>query len=114
MRAVTAMDLQQILNRMNGMGQTTVTDVLTLLKGAFTRAYVDGVIDRNPAAAHDKTILHRPSARMLTDAETAAALHVARTLPKAILISVLYYTGMQYWGGFGLTEGKISTLRITL
>lgn len=102
MRAVTALDLQQILNRMDGMGQTSISDVLTLLKGAFTRAYADGVIDRNPATALIKPSCTVHRRRMLTDAETAAALHVARTHPKGILISILYYTGMRIGEVLGL------------
>lgn len=103
MRAITANDLQAIVNSKRGMGAATISNVLTIIKNCFAKASGQGVIDRNPAEG-----LQRPAAgeqqkrRALTDAETAAALRVADEHPDGLLLKLLYYTGLRLGEACGL------------
>lgn len=103
LRAVTAFDLQAIMNGLAGKSKTLTSNVKHVLKGAFSAAYSQGVISRDVSTA----LYSRPRAaekrRALTDRETAAvekALSERTTEP--LMLSLFYYTGMRRGEVLGL------------
>ena len=108
MAAVTAIDLQALMNSLSGSSKTFVTDVRSILRNSFRLALSEGVIDRDITAA-----LKMPSTRQkehrraLTAAETAAVLKVAQEHPYGLLLSLLYYTGMRRGEAIGLRWSDI-------
>ncbi len=103
MQAITANDLQTLLNKKQGLGLSTIGIIKLIIVNVFVRAYAQGVIDRDPSAG-----LTRPAAkeknkrRALTDAETKAVLKVADEHPNGLILKVLYYTGMRLGEACGL------------
>ena len=103
MRAITANDLQSLMNEKQGLGLSTMNGVKTIIVNVFAKAYAQGIIDRDPSAG-----LTRPAAkkkdsrRALTDAETKAVLKVADKHPNGLILKVLYYTGMRLGESCGL------------
>lgn len=103
MRAITANDLQSLMNEKQGLGLSTMNSIKTIIVNVFAKAYAQGIIDRDPSAG-----LTRPAAkkkdsrRALTDAETKAVLKVADKHPDGMILKVLYYTGMRLGEACGL------------
>ena len=103
MQAITANDLQAVMNKKQGLGYSTITIIGLIISNVFKKAYAQGVIDRDPSVS-----LARPAAkeknarRALTDAETKAVLKVADEHPNGIILKVLYYTGMRLGEACGL------------
>jgi len=103
LRAITPGDLQSFLNDIaEKYSKSTVGHILMTLHQIFALATAQYVIDRDPTLT-----LVRPSAkfgerRALTDAEKAAALHVARTHELGLLWMILYYTGARLGEVLGL------------
>ena len=103
MQAITANDLQTLLNKKHGLGLSTIGIIKSIIANVFVKAYAQGIIDRDPSAG-----LTRPAAkkknkrRALTDAETKAVLKVADKHPDGLILKVLYYTGMRLGEACGL------------
>ena len=103
MQAITANDLQTLLNKKHGLGLSTIGIIKSIIANVFVKAYAQGIIDRDPSAG-----LTRPAAkkkdsrRALTDAETKAVLKVADKHPDGMILKVLYYTGMRLGEACGL------------
>ena len=106
MRAISAADLQTFVNRFAGSSKSLITMVIGILRGVFSSAYAEGVIERDPAAA-----LIRPKAskkeerRALTEEETAHVLQVIETHPEGLFLAVLYYLGLRRGEALGLKWG---------
>jgi len=107
LRAISAFDLQEILNRLSGRGRSTVGYAQSILAASFMHAYTSGCIDRNPALGLDRPATTHRELRALTAAETAAVLHVGATHPRGLLLLLLYYTGMRRGEALGLQWGDI-------
>jgi len=107
MRSITSMDIQNFAKSLTGKGRTTITDATSLLRGIFTQAYADGVIDRNPAAVINKPKTTTKKRREFTDSETAAVLHHAARDKYGLMLYLLYYTGMRIGEVLGLTWAEV-------
>lgn len=102
LKAITANDLQSLLNDKAGLARSTVGNIYSIIVNVFRTAYAQGLIERNPSVALTKHNRESDTRRALTEAETAAILRVAETHPKGLLISLLYYTGMRLGEACGL------------
>lgn len=108
LRAVSAIDLQNILNRLEGKSKSLIGDVYSIIKNVAEHACANGIIDRNPALslAKPQAAAKKPR-RALTEAETAAALKVGAEHPRGLLLLLLYYTGMRRGEALGLQWGDV-------
>lgn len=118
LRAIRQADLQEFFNSRSYMSRTTISYMATIFSGVFKRALIDGIVSRDPTQGLRKAHAPEQKKRALTAAEEAAALHVARTHPEGLLLSVLYYTGMRRgealglkWSDFDFTTRKIKICR---
>jgi len=102
LRAVTVMDLQQLLNSKADTCAAIIGNIFSTLEAVFNLAYSQGMIDRNPVVGLVKPSKAKESRRALTDAETAAVLAVADEDPNGLLLKLLYYTGMRLGEACGL------------
>ena len=102
LRAVSAYDLQEILNKCK-KGHTIQTRIKGVLKGAFAAAYANGMINRDVSVALTVKMKSYKSRRALTDEETKQVeklLEERSTEP--LLLALLYYTGMRIGEILGL------------
>ena len=94
LRAITSMELQEILNGFAGRSATKVTIVLAALRGIFASARADRLIDTDPTEA-----LIRPKARpakaktTLTPVQRDALIWVCRDHPYGHYLALMYYLG---------------------
>lgn len=103
MRAITANDLQALMNERQGFGLSTLNSIKTIIVNVFAKAYAQGIIDRDPSAGITRpTSKEKESRRALTDAEADAVLKVADEHPNGLILKVLYYTGMRLGEACGL------------
>ena len=103
MRAITANDLQAIMNEVQGAGLSTINSIKTIIVNVFAKAYAQGIIDRDPSAGITRpTPKERESRRALTNAEVEAVLKVSDEHPNGLILKVLYYTGMRLGEACGL------------
>jgi len=114
MRAITAVQLQEFLNGLAGMGKTTLGYITNVLSNCFTLASAQGMIDRNPAEALKPPKAERTSRRALTAQETAAVLTVIDQEPDGLLLAILYYTGLRRGEALGLRWSDIDFTKRTL
>lgn len=102
LRAITAEDLQRLINSKAGRCASDLGYISSILKNIFSLAFSQGLIDRDPAAALKKPAAAKTKRRALTEAETAAALEVMHTHPFGLFLGLLYYTGMRRGEAAGL------------
>lgn len=114
LRAVTAGDLQAILNDMSGMGRTTIGYAKSILENVCRRAYASGILDRDISVALVKPQSTGETKRALTAAETAAALKVGAEHPEGLLLLILYYTGLRRGEALGLQWGDVNFSDMTI
>ena len=119
LRAIDAAQIQKFVNRFAGTSKSQITQIIGTLKGIFSSALAEGIIDRDPSAS-----LVCPKAkkkddrRPLTKEETERVLSVMRTNPEGLLLAVLYYLGIRrgealglQWGDFDFTENQVHIQR---
>lgn len=96
MRAISSMDLQDVLNGLKGMSETKITVVLATMRGVFRSALADRLIDTDPTRS-----LVRPTAapvrekQALTPAQRAALEEACRSHPMGHYIALMYYLGVR-------------------
>ena len=96
LRAIDAAQIQKFVNQFAGTSKSQITQIIGTLKGIFSSALAEGIIDRDPSAS-----LVCPKAkkkddrRPLTKEETEHVLSVMRTNPEGLLLAVLYYLGVR-------------------
>lgn len=113
-RAITAEDLQSILNANANRCASDLGYISSILKNIFTLACSQGIIDRDPAAAIKKPSAKKESRRALKEAETRAAIKVMDTHPQGFFLALLYYTGLRRGEAVGLQWQDIDLKRMTL
>ena len=119
LRAIDAAQIQKFVNQFAGTSKSQITQIIGTLKGIFSSALAEGIIDRDPSAA-----LVCPKAkkkddrRPLTKEETERVLSVMHTNPEGLLLAVLYYLGVRrgealglQWGDFDFTEDQVHIQR---
>ena len=101
--AITAMQIQQFINKYAGSSKSQITMLVGTLKKIFASAYADGIIPRDPTVA---LVRPKPGSttekRALTDKETAAVKATIQTHPNGLLLAVLYYLGLRRGEALGL------------
>ena len=112
LRAISAMELQNFLNSFAGMSATKITVVLAALRGIFSAAKADRLIQTDPTES-----LHRPKAappkerETLTPAQRAAIARQCVEHPSGDYLALLYYLGTRPGEARGLQWGDIDWAR---
>lgn len=106
LRAITSLDIQGFMNQFAGKSSTTISTLNTILRGVFAQAYIDQIIDRNPAEnvrlpEHSKT----REKRVFTPEERARIEGVCQTHECGALLACLYYLGLRRGEALGLQWG---------
>lgn len=108
LRAITATELQALVNGYAGMSATKITVVCAALSGLFDAACADGLIASNPmdhvrkpkaTPAAEKTILSADQRR--------AVERVCASDPRAVYLALMYYLGLRPGEARGLMWGDI-------
>lgn len=99
--AISAMDLQELLNSKGNTCVTIIENVYHVLESVFKCAYTEGIIPRDVTVGLVKPSKEKESRRALTDAETEAA-KVLMHQEGGLIIALLYYTGMRIGEALGL------------
>lgn len=99
--AISAMDLQELLNSKADTCATIIENVYHILESIFKRAYTEGIIPRDITVGLEKPSKAKESRRALTEAEEAAA-KVLMHEENGLLVALLYYTGMRLGEALGL------------
>lgn len=106
--AVSLYDLERIMDALAGRGRTLIGNVYSILKGAFDAASAHRVLQYNPMQGLDKPKVYSEKRRALTGAETKAVLKlIADNHRDALLLALLYYTGMRRGEILGLKWSDI-------
>ncbi len=106
LRAITSLDIQGFINRYAGRSHTMISTINTILRGVFAQAYIDKIVDRNPAEniqlpEHSKT--HEK--RAFTTQEREKIEEVCCTHEYGSLLACLYYLGVRRGEALGLQWG---------
>jgi len=108
-RAITPIDLQRYLNRQaEDYSKSSIKRDYLTLSQIFKLATAQYIIDRDPMLTVTCPNAPEGERRALTEAETAAALHVARTHEHGLLWMLLYYTGARLGEVLGLQWSDIN------
>lgn len=108
-RSITPTDLQRYLNRQaEEYSKSSVERDYLTLKQIFKLATAQYIIGRDPMLTVVCPNAPEGERRALTEAETAAALHVARTHEHGLLWALLYYTGARLGEVLGLQWNDIN------
>ena len=99
--AISAMDLQELLNSKGDTCVTIIENVHHVLESVFKRAYSEGIIQRDVTVGLVKPTKEKSSRRALTEAEEEAAKKLMQE-ENGLLVALLYYTGMRLGEALGL------------
>lgn len=108
LRAITPLELQELVNRYEGKSKSKITDVIATLRGVFRSALADRILATDPTAG-----LVRPRAKptaeklTLTPEQRAALESVCRTHPDGHYLALLYYLGCRPGEARGIQWGDI-------
>ncbi len=119
LKAISANDIQLFVNHFAGMSKSQITLVIGILRGIFSSAYAEGLIERDPTAALIRPKSSRKEARRpLTADETRRVLEVIESHPEGLFLAVLYYLGLRRgealglkWGDFDFDEDQVHIQR---
>lgn len=108
LRAITPIELQELVNKYEGKSKSKITDVIATLRGVFRSALSDRIIDTDPTAS-----LIRPRAKItaeklvLSPEQRVALEDTCRTHPDGHYLALLYYLGCRPGEARGLRWGDI-------
>ena len=94
LRAITPLDLQELLNTYAGKSKSQITNILATLRGVYGAALADRIVIRDPTAR-----LVRPAATptavkpALTPEQRAALVAACASEPMGHYLALLYYLG---------------------
>lgn len=108
LRAISATEVQQLINRFAGMSATKIAVVCATLQGVFESACADHVLQNNPMA-HIRKPKATPSAekRPLTSDERRKIETVCAERADALYLALMYYMGLRPGEARGLQWGDI-------
>ena len=109
LRSISAMDLQEWLNRQKGYSRSMIDKLYMALRRLFRTALAQGYIEFNPADALKKprSLKETESRRALTPREREAALYVMDAHPDGLLLRLLYCTGTRRGEALAITGNDI-------
>ena len=108
LRAITSMELQELLNKYAGRSKSKITDVMATLHGVFRSALADRLIDTDPTASLVRPRPNPTAAKLILSLEQRAALEdTCRTHPDGHYLALLYYLGVRPGEARGLRWGDI-------
>lgn len=119
LRAIRPMDLQRLLNGMEGRGTATVNMVLVVMRAIFTSALRERLISSNPAVGLQmpQTAPARQK-RAMTSEECQRVEAVALSHPRGLFLALLYWLGVRSgeargfkWGDVDWQHSRISVER---
>lgn len=103
LRAVTFIDLQEIVNGLAGKGRTLTGNISSVLRRAFGAAHSQGLIPRDPSASLLTRLPPRRANRAFTDEEILILeKNLAERRTEPLMIGLFYYTGMRRGEAIGL------------
>lgn len=94
LRAISALELQELLNKFAGKSKTLITSIIATLRGIYGAALADRIVSRDPTER-----LIRPAATptavkpALTAGQRAALAAACVTEPMGHYLALLYYLG---------------------
>ena len=94
LRAITPLELQELLNRYAGKSKSTITSILATLRGVYSSALADRIVSHDPTER-----LVRPAATptavkpALTPEQRAALVAACASEPMGHYLALLYYLG---------------------
>ncbi len=115
LRAITATELQVYLNSFAGCSRTKITMIAATLKGIFSSACQDRVIDVNPTL-----YLVKPSPssvqskRALTQDERTRIENACQTHPERAYLALMFYLGLRPGEARGVQWGDIDWTNRTI
>lgn len=108
LRAITALELQEIVNGYEGKSGTKITVIMATLRGVFASALSDRLIPVNPA---EHLIRPQTSAAKVKEAlapgQRDALVRVCREHPDGHYLALMYYLGCRPGEARGLMWGDI-------
>lgn len=108
LRAITALELQQIVNGFEGKSGTKITIIIATLRGVFASALADRIISTNPAEHLQRPIAAETAEKPSLSAEQRAALErVCREHPEGHYLALMYYLGCRPGEARGLQWGDV-------
>ena len=108
MRAISAMDLQNIVNGFAGRSATKIAVIMSTLRGVFRSALGDRLIAVNPAEHLIHPQASAPEVKQaLTDEQRQALAVVCREHPNGHYLALMYYLGCRPGEARGLQWGDI-------
>lgn len=108
LRAITATELQALVNGYAGMSATKITVICAALSGLFDSACADGLIAQNPM-----DYIHKPKATpaaektILSADQRRAVEQVCASNPRALYLALMYYLGLRPGEARGLMWSDI-------
>ena len=103
MKAISSSDIQLFVNSFAGASKSQLTLIIGILRGIFSSAYAEGMLERDPTVALIRPKSSKKDARRpLTDDETQRILEVINSHPEGLFLAVLYYLGLRRGEALGL------------
>ena len=103
MKTISASDIQLFVNSFAGASKSQLTLIIGILRGIFSSAYAEGMLERDPTVALIRPKSSKKDARRpLTDDETQRILEVINNHPEGLFLAVLYYLGLRRGEALGL------------
>ena len=96
LRAIRPIELQEFMYKFAGCSQTKITIIYATLRGVFSAACQDRILEISPA-----TYLKKPNAksaaekRALTESERSALERACKADPNGAYLAVMYYLGVR-------------------
>ena len=119
LRAIRPMDLQRIINDLEGRCRTRVTSVITVLRAVFSCALQERLITSDPSVGLQvPKLAPRAVKRAMTGEERQRVEAVALAHPEGLLLAILYWLGVRSgeargfkWGDVDWIHARISVER---
>lgn len=108
LRAITALQLQDFLNRFKGCSGTKITVIIATLRGIFGSALADRLIDTDPTERLVRPSASAPAEKPTLAPEQRAAVEgVCASHPQGHYLALMYYLGCRPGEARGLQWGDI-------
>lgn len=108
LRAISATELQELVNGFAGMSATKITVICAALSGIFDAACADGYLTQNPMEYVRKPKSAPAAEKMILSADQRRAVEqVCASDSRALYLALMYYLGLRPGEARGLQWGDI-------